>query len=644
MRHTKGAAGIMCGIVLAALATAPVHAATRSVQIRKVDTSQWPKVNATVSVRSPVRLSSGDFTVTANGRRVAATAEPLSATGRGVGVALVIDTSGSMQGGPLRSALSAARSFLRRLPTGSRVGIVTFSDRPHRLLDLTKNRSAAAAALRHVSASGETGLYDGVVAAAHMLAGSDQQRNIVLLSDGGDTTSKMSLARAIAAAGSEGATITAVGLKTGEADPGALKSLASSTGGRYSPASTADLGAVYNGIASDLRRQYVLNFPLSANASGPISLAVTTSAGTASAAVSAPANARQASSQQPATGQSRPAPQPGESFWAGTVGLALVLLLVFGAVFFFALLVFGHRATSERRERLASLVDATKITKSAGAKESPGGERGSARWIPESFVERARVLTEDRRLGRNLTEKIERAGVQWTPAEVVAGAVFLACLGFIAGGLLLRNPLVALGLTLVGGCLPFIMLALKQRKRIAKLHDQLVDVLLIMATALRSGHSFIQALDLVSKEIDAPAAQEFSRVVAEVRLGRDIDDSLNALADRVGSDDFRWAVLAVNIQRQVGGNLAEVLDTIAETLKEREAVSRQVDVLTTEGKMSMWILTGLPFLVFGWMSWVNPAYIGLLFKSSIGILMVVTAGCLLAVGFVWMRKIVKIDV
>jgi tight adherence protein B len=116
----------------------------------------------------------------------------------------------------------------------------------------------------------------------------------------------------------------------------------------------------------------------------------------------------------------------------------------------------------------------------------------------------------------------------------------------------------------------------------------LPDVLTIMASSLRAGHSFMQALDTVAKEIAQPAATEFQRVVAEIRLGRPAEDALEALAERVGSADFMWAVLAVNIQREVGGNLAEILDNVADTLRERATLRRQIKVLTAEGRLSAW--------------------------------------------------------
>ena len=196
----------------------------------------------------------------------------------------------------------------------------------------------------------------------------------------------------------------------------------------------------------------------------------------------------------------------------------------------------------------------------------------------------------------------------------------------------------------VGAAFPTVLLRSALSKRADRLREQLPDVLTIMASSLRAGHSFLQSLDTVAKEIAQPAAAEFQRVVAEIRLGRPAEDALESLAERVGSADFKWAVLAVNIQREVGGNLAEILDTVADTLRERAMLRRQIKVLTAEGRLSAWVLaccrSGSRLYMFA----VNPDYIGLLFDNTYGIIMLIVAGCLLVAGILWMKKIVDIDV
>jgi tight adherence protein B len=214
----------------------------------------------------------------------------------------------------------------------------------------------------------------------------------------------------------------------------------------------------------------------------------------------------------------------------------------------------------------------------------------------------------------------------------------------VLGTVLLQNFFATLLIGAVGAAVPFVWLSIVVKRRMSKLHGQLADILMILANALRAGHSFMQALDLVAQEIGEPAAEEFGRLVAEVRLGRPVEESLAALAERIGSEDFKWALLAVNIQREVGGNLAEVLDTVSETIRERDAIRRQIDVLTAEGRLSVWILTGLPIGIALYMSWVSPEYIGLLFNTGLGMMMLIVAACMLGVGIFWMKKVVKIDV
>ena len=162
---------------------------------------------------------------------------------------------------------------------------------------------------------------------------------------------------------------------------------------------------------------------------------------------------------------------------------------------------------------------------------------------------------------------------------------------------MLRAPVLALVAGAVCGVGPTMVLRRTLKRRTEKMREQLPDVLTIMASSLRAGHSFMQALDMVAREIPQPAATEFQRVVSEIRLGRPTDDALEALATRVGSADFRWAVLAVNIQREVGGNLAEILDNVADTLRERAMIRRQIQVLTAEGRLSAWVLAALPVAI-----------------------------------------------
>jgi tight adherence protein B len=148
----------------------------------------------------------------------------------------------------------------------------------------------------------------------------------------------------------------------------------------------------------------------------------------------------------------------------------------------------------------------------------------------------------------------------------------------------------------------------------------------------------------VTKELADPAAHEFTRAVTEIRLGRPVDEALRTLADRSGSDDFEWSAMAINIQRQVGGNLAELLESVAGTIRERQTLRRQVRVLSAEGRLSVVILSVLPFLLATYLFFIRRDYLLVLFQTMVGRLLLVGAGTLMLIGYVWMRKVVKLDV
>ena len=150
---------------------------------------------------------------------------------------------------------------------------------------------------------------------------------------------------------------------------------------------------------------------------------------------------------------------------------------------------------------------------------------------------------------------------------------------------------------------------------------QLADTLQLMAGALSAGLSLAQGVDTVVREGSDPVASEFRRALMETRLGVDIEDALRGVAERMQSVDFEWVVMAIRIQREVGGNLAEILDNVADTLRERAMIRRQIRVLTAEGRLSAWVLAGLPVAIAIYMFIVNPDYIGLLFTHPIGLFM-----------------------
>ncbi len=182
------------------------------------------------------------------------------------------------------------------------------------------------------------------------------------------------------------------------------------------------------------------------------------------------------------------------------------------------------------------------------------------------------------------------------------------------------------------------------KRRQKKFQSMLPDVLQLLSSTLKAGYSLTQGFEAVSQEVQEPAGKEFRRIVVEARLGREFADALSDSAERMKSDDFKWAVMAIGIQREVGGNLAELLLTVADTMVQRERLRRDVKALTAEGRMSAYILGVLPIGVGLMMYSLNKAYIQTLFDKSIGHVLLGIAGFMMVGGFAWMSKMVKVEV
>ena len=236
---------------------------------------------------------------------------------------------------------------------------------------------------------------------------------------------------------------------------------------------------------------------------------------------------------------------------------------------------------------------------------------------------------------------LERAGMSMSLPNyvLVVGltTVLGSVIGVMVGGLLLG--LVVMALVPLGAKL---LVKLRVSRRQAAFADQLDDSLQLMAGSLRAGHSLLRAVDSVASEADAPTSEEFARIVNETRVGRDLNDALDEVAERMGSEDFVWVAQAIAIHREVGGNLAEVLDAVGHTIRERNAIRRQVKALSAEGKLSAIVLMALPFGVTGFISMSNPAYLAKFTQSLTGYAMLAVAGVMLLVGGLWLKSTVKI--
>lgn len=612
---------------------APARAEVQTVRIRSVEQKAFPQVTVTVAVGSDSAVGPEDVRISENGRAIRPkSVKTLGEVGRRVDVVLAIDVSDSVVGQPLATGLAAARDFVGRLPAGINVGVVTFAQDATVIRQLTTDHASVLDVLQDQSTSHGTALYAAVAAASGMFS-EPGQRTIVLLTDGANIGHPATLESALSAANQAGAAVFTVGLQSDSLDEQVLRTIADQTGGGYSPATQANLARIYQELAGELSQQFEVTYRSSSVRGAQVSIEVSVD-GVQDSALALTPEARRVDA------------PPGKStlpVLTGTAGLMVALGLCFLAVFWLFLVVLGVAARNRRRRDLSRRMGAEPVDQRA-EEPSERSEGGLAGWIPQPVVAAAERIAEAGGFAKALDRKLEKAGLPLSGGEFIAVNAGSIVLGLLIGGLVLRSPLFTLILGAVGAVVPNVLLSIAVGRRTSRLHAQLADVVTILASSLRAGHSFSQALEIVSREVEEPAGPEFQRVVAEVRLGRPVEEALNAMAARVGSEDFKWAVLAVNIQREVGGNLAEVLDIVADTLRERDTLRRQVKVLSAEGRLSVKILIALPFLIGLYIAKVNPGYMNLLFSTRLGWVFVGTGAALMAIGIIWARKLVKIDV
>jgi tight adherence protein B len=240
-------------------------------------------------------------------------------------------------------------------------------------------------------------------------------------------------------------------------------------------------------------------------------------------------------------------------------------------------------------------------------------------------------------------EKLEQADLPVRPTEAIFFYLVGVFVVFVAALLLLGLP---------GGLLfgvfaavgPLLFLELRRKRRLRKFEMQLPDVLNLFAGSMRAGFSFSQALEAVAEEASEPSGRELQRCFTESRLGRPIEDALEDSAHRMHSVDLMWAVMAIRIQREVGGNLAELLDTVARTMTERERLKREILALTAEGRLSAWILGIFPPAFALILYAIQPDYMKVLFQETIGIIAVGVSAVMATFGFFWLRKLMAIEV
>ncbi|MDI6908944.1 type II secretion system F family protein [Nocardioides sp.] len=299
--------------------------------------------------------------------------------------------------------------------------------------------------------------------------------------------------------------------------------------------------------------------------------------------------------------------------------------------------------------RSAELTPAERVTAYVGVAGDGGAAIGPPGHRPDALAQAtgaaAQVLRSNRGLEDRIRHRLEGAGSRLEPAEWLLVHTALFVLTGLVGLLLGTGNVVLFVMFLaLGGVGPWLYLGVRRGRRRKAFSAAVPETLQLMSGSLSAGLSLAQSAETVTREGADPVAAEFRRALVETRLGVPLEDALEGVADRFDSADLAWAVMAIRIQRQVGGNLAELLDTVAETMREREYVRRQVAALSAEGRLSAWVLGSLPVAFLAYLLLVNREYVMPLFEDPRGIVLLAGAALWLAVGAFWMSRLVRVEV
>ncbi|WP_107768135.1 type II secretion system F family protein [Nocardioides terrigena] len=568
--------------------------------------------------------------VEVDGRQVESQAKTVADGDISRSTVLVLDASNSMaQGGKFDSARGAVGAYLDAAPEDVTIGLVTFAGEVVNSIEPTLDHASVAEALGQVSLSQGTSVYDAIRAGIEM-AGSEGSRSLLVLSDGADTGSDATLEVAINDARETGVVVDVVSIGTA-AKGRALSELADDTGGSVIPADPAALGSVFTAQADALAEQMLLTFDSPTDVDGEATITVSADAAGSTYVDSAFVTLADSRFSVPEV------IEPGKALVSRPVMLLGAVALFFGMLVLLTIVLSPGRSHAERR--LDAYFEGGKDGAQPRRRRSSGN--GPTDLKESAVAMTSKVVNAD--LETRISQRLAGAGSALTASEWVllhAGLVVGgAAVGFIMGG----PPMTVLGLVL-GLVIPWVYLKWRHRRRLSRFNAQLAQTLGLMAGGLQAGLSLPQAVDSVVREGHEPMAGELRRALVEQRLGIDISDALEGVGERMDSEDFGWVVMAIRIQREVGGNLAEILHTVAETLREREYLRRQVKALSAEGRLSGYILTGLPPLIGLYMYFANRAYLEVLYTTTVGMILLAVAFVFLSVGAFAMSRLAKVEV
>jgi tight adherence protein B len=634
--------GLVALVGLVAALTA--MGAGESARLTEAAGSGFPSRSYILTLPHGAKLKPGAIQAFENGTAVDdLIVTPVSeSTSQQFGVVLAIDSSTSMEGKPEKAAFAAARAFAAQRKGKEQLAVVTYNVAPTVALPFTTDQAKIDLALskQPVFLFG-THIYDAVSHSLKLLRDAKiKAGTLILLSDGqehrapGDTATHQTLEGAAAAARSAHVRIFAVGLRSRLSKLAALKKLARDTGGLYiETTSITQLQKIYRQLGSSLASEYLLRY---ASVAGPdkhikVTVRVEGLKGVATTEYRTP-------SLPVAVKGATPPYKPSQArrIATSTVTMSLVGLLVAGLIGLGAYMLMSGPKKGTVRRRMAEFVSVPTAIRD--------GSRRPTAQITEKMLEGTDSMLRGSGWWQRLRWENDIAKITMPPEQIIvltAVGSFLALLliKFLSGSLLLGIIFAAV---IPFGVRFFLKKSLERQRKLFA--EQLPDNLQVLASALRAGHSFIGALSVVVNDAPEPARSEFQRVVADEQLGVPIDNALRVVVERMKSRELEQVALVGALQRETGGNTAEVLDQVTDTIRERFELQRTVQTLTAQGRMSRWVLTALPLFLLGVITIINPGYMSIMYHTTGGKAALVMSGISVICGSFVIKKIVNIKV
>ena len=612
--------GVAAGAL--ALSAATASAGTGQITIKSVNTSQFPTNRVTIVAAHPGPAP--QVTITENNQPVNASPD----SSAGTAIALAMDTSTSMKGQPLHDAIGAATKFVFRQSPDALLAVYGFGAQAQIAAQFPASRTGAIAALDQlgVGAQRGTAIYQAVVDASQALASQTaSKRVLVLMTDGTSVRDHNTLAQALAAV--KAANVTVYAVSTSGRTSGPLQQLASASGGRLVPVTDATaLDQAFNSIADSLSSTYGYSYQSAAQPGQPITLRVSVP-GAAPVTTHLIAPGKYVAPSSGGGGVSLP---------DGAAGRAAIAAIAALLVMLGALVILSSRPGVGVAKRIAAHTEQKRQVPTVTGKEVP-----KISMLHQLYVATEKVAG-SLNYWKRLSFRLEQANLPLRTAEVVyiqmGAAIFCTLLVRIIFGI---AGIFALIPMVIGGILPLLYVRMKAKRRQAAFEAQLPETLITMAASLKAGHAFNSALNSVIRDGAEPTSTELARVSSEIQLGMTSEAALESMAARLDSTNFGFVVMAVNIQRTVGGSLAEILDMVADTVRQRQQFTRKVKALTAQGRMSAYVLLAMPFVMGLAISAFNGKYISILFTSAMGKVLIGGALVSMTIGGFVIRKIVS---